>query len=313
MKGCAGTCLLWLGGWVAAAGAFYLYFRELAIFSPQIYWAAGAAGLCIVLIASYVYGIFKFRKERAMLLGAMIGQPLQDGTWVAVSGVIRSLNPLRTPLTGLPAVAYTYEIYRMVRSGKSTSKATYYEGKALASSTIATKQGTIRLLAVPTLDVKSENTTTSQGIAHAKEYIATTTFQTSKTPKDQRTGMEEESADDDGVFRVDKKMSDDEPEIEQCQLEEKHIKQGETICAFGLYSSQRGGLIPHPNWANQGRLMRGDAHTVAAQLRSSMIKYTIGIVVCASIAFGIVKLYQYHARSQAETVSLGSPRSARSG
>jgi hypothetical protein len=104
------------------------------------------------------------------------------------------------------------------------------------------------------------------------------------------------------MFRVDKKRSDDEVEIAQCQLEERHIKQGEMVCAFGLYSSARGGLIPHPNWAKQARLMRGDANTVAGQLRTRIIKYAFGVVICAGIAFGIVRLYEWHVRTHAATV-----------
>jgi hypothetical protein len=302
MKGCARTCLLWLAGWAAAGSAFYSYFRGLGVYEPQIWWASVAGGLAVAMTVSYVIGIITFVKERGMLLGAMVGRPANDGDWIAVSGNIRSLDPLRAPLTGVPSVAYQYEMYQMVSSGKSSSKQVYYEGKGLAPSTIATKQGAIRLLAVPTLDVPVEKTDPRAAIANAERYVSETTFETSKTPKDQRTNMEKESADDDGMFRVDKKRSDDEVEIAQCQLEERHIKQGEMVCAFGLYSSARGGLIPHPNWAKQARLMRGDANTVAGQLRTRIIKYAFGVVICAGIAFGIVRLYEWHVRTHAATV-----------
>ena len=101
--------------------------------------------------------------------------------------------------------------------------------------------------------------------------------------------------DDDGMFRVDKGgMADVEVDLADCTLSERHIKQGETVCAFGLYSAARGGLIPHPNWAKQARLMRGDVTAVAAQLRTRMIKYVFGIVIFGGAAFGIVKLYEHY-------------------
>jgi hypothetical protein len=289
MKGCARTCLLGLLFFLAASGAFYMYLRGFGEMEPQIWWASGGAGLCVSLAIGYALGIATISKERAMLLGAMVGHPPQDGNWVAVSGTIRSLNPLRTPITGIAAIAYSYEMYRMERSGKSTSKVTYYEGKALTPSTIASKQGAIRLLAVPTLDVPPENTQNAMAIANAKQYVDATTFEKSNT---QPFGTDKEAADDDGMYRVDKKNSDREIDVAECMLEERHIKQGEIVCAFGLYSSHRGGLIPHPNWSKPARIMRGDANAVADQLRTRMIKYSFGIVFFSAAAFGIVMLYQ---------------------
>lgn len=224
----------------------------------------------------------------------MTGHPPADGEWTAVSGTIHSMNPLRTPITSTTAVAYTYDVYRMERVGKSSNKVTYYEGKALAASSIASKQGTIRLLAVPTLDVPSA-TIEEDDLRNLEQYVRQTTFETKNTPKDQRSTMEEESTDDDGVFRVDKRPTLSEVELETCDLEEKHIRQGEMVCAFGLYSSQRGGLIPHPNWANQTRIMRGDASGVAAQLQKRINRYAIAIVCFLAAAWGIVALYQHHA------------------
>ncbi|MDP9190857.1 MAG: hypothetical protein M3P06_04045 [Acidobacteriota bacterium] len=302
MKGCARSCLLWLIGWAAAGGAFYFYLRQFGILEAELYWAAGGAGLCTALAVSYIIGIGGFAKERSMLLGAMTGQPPNDGEWVAVSGTIRSVNPLRTPITAMPAVAYEYDIYRIESSGgrnSSSSKQSYYQGKALAPSTITTRQGGVRLLAVPTLDVPNDDIMTEEGTINAVQYVSETRFQSFSMPKSERIGMEHEMTDDDGMFRVDKKIDKEPPvDIADCSLSERFIKQGETVCAFGLYSAARGGLIPHPNWAKQARLMRGDATAVAGQLRSRMIKYTIGILFFGGASFGIVKLYMHFARLQ---------------
>jgi hypothetical protein len=302
MKGCARSCLLSLIGWAAASGAFFYYLRQFGVHTPQLWWASAGAGLFSVFSISYAVAIVKFAKERSMLLGAMVGQPPIDGQWVAVSGTIRSIDPLRTPITGVPAVAYDYDIYRMETrsSGRSssTTKHSYYEGKALAPSTIATRQGAVRLLAVPTLDVPAEDIKTEAGTLNVKQYVSETTFQTYSTPKSAKVGMEQELTDDDGMFRIDKKgPSELDVDLADCTLSERHIKQGETVCAFGLYSAARGGLIPHPNWAKQARLMRGDATAVAGQLRTRMIKYVFGILIFGGAAFGVVKLYEHYART----------------
>lgn len=304
MSGCARTCILWLLGWAGAAAAFYVYLKRFGVLEPQLYMASIGAGLCVAVFVSYVVGVVIAARERSTLLGAVIGTPPQDGKWVAVSGHIRSNTPLRTPLSGQQAIAYEYKIYRMESAGKSGShEVRYYEGKALAPSTIATRQGSVRLLAVPTLDLASDEVDHPIAVANAQQYIRATTFQTSRTPKDQKIGVEHESTDDDGNFRVDKRPSDADVDLDDCHYDEKSIKQGEVVCAFGLYSQQRGGLIPHVNWAKQGRLMRGDANDVARQLRNRMIKYAIGIVIVAAIAYGIVWLYARFAPPAAATTA----------
>ncbi|HEX6641301.1 MAG TPA: hypothetical protein VF215_09315 [Thermoanaerobaculia bacterium] len=295
MKGCARSCLLWLGGWIIGAAAFYVYLQRFGVIVPGLWWAAAGAGLCTLASIAYLLAIGTSVKERAMLLGAIVGNRPKDGAWVAISGTIRSNEPLQTPITGATAVAYEYQISRDETSSTSNtrkSKAIHYEGKALAPSTITTRQGAFRLLAVPTLDVPREHPQTPDAFARAAKYVKTTAFQTSNTPKDERIGMEQEAADDDGFFRVDKHLSDGNVDVTTCRLEERHIKQGEMVCAFGLYSVARGGLIPHPNWSRTARLMRGDATTVSDQLGNRIIKYAIGAVIFAAAAFGITKLYE---------------------
>lgn len=308
MKGCARTCLLWLIGWAAASAAFFAYLGRFGVDNDAIPWAAVGAGFCLTIAVAYVIGIVSFAKERRMLLDAMVGRPPNDGEWVAVSGPIRSINPLHAPMTGVPVVAYTYEIYRMESSGKSSSRVTYYDGKGLAPSTIASKQGAIRLLSVPTLDVPAESTDTMAAMEKAAEYVKTTTFETRQMPKSERTSAEDEWTDDDGSFRVDKKQSGNDVNLEDCFLVEHHIKQGETVCAFGLYSAARGGLIPHENWAKQTRIMRGDATNVANQLRSRIIKYVIGIVFFAAASYGITLWYAHHMKGRSSTESTMSRR-----
>jgi hypothetical protein len=95
------------------------------------------------------------------------------------------------------------------------------------------------------------------------------------------------------VFRVDSKYYEERGvDIGDCQLVEHHIKQGETVCAFGLFSQERHGLIPHPNWAKQTKIMRGDATTVASQLRKRMIWYIVGFFCFSGAVYGIIKIYE---------------------
>lgn len=292
MKGCARTCLLQLLGWGAASAAFFFYLQPFGE-HEALPWVSIGAGLCVMLAIGYAWAIKDLVIERNMLLAAATGATPPDGRWVAVSGHIQSIHSLRGPLSGEDVVAYEYKVSRSERSGKSSSQVTYYEGKGLVPSTISTRSGTIRLLSVPTFDVDAAPLGRYvDTVERVREYVAATPFQSSNTPKDQRIGMEEESTDDDGNFRLDKRwFPDREVDLNGFQFEEKHIKQNEVVCAFGLYSQQRGGIVPYPNWAKQTRIMRGDADSGAKQIRTRIIKYIIGTIVFGAAAYAIVKIY----------------------
>jgi hypothetical protein len=295
MKGCARSCLFLLLGWSVAAYAFYSYFVSLRDFGAPMYWGSAAAALFVVASIGYALGIGTAYRERKMLLDAMAGTLPVDGQWAAVSGTIHSTRPLTAPLTGEKVVAYEYKIHRSERVGKTSSDIVYYDGKALAPSTIATRHGSVRLLSVPAFtDVEAESIPQSEAMQQAQAYVAATSFAIYDTAAKRRTGLEEEWTDDDGQYRKDRQHFTRETDLaDGFQFEEKHIREGEQVCAFGLYSRERGGLTPHPNWAKQTRLMRGDSSKVAAQLRRRMINYSIAAVVCSGLVYAIVRLYQY--------------------
>ncbi|HYK04787.1 MAG TPA: hypothetical protein VE974_23745 [Thermoanaerobaculia bacterium] len=295
MKGCARSCLLLLLGWSAAAYAFYRYFVSLRDFGAPMYWGSAFAGLFVVASIGYAAGIGTAYRERKMLLEAIAGTPPADGQWAGISGTIHSTTPLTAPISGERVVAYEYRIQRDEKFGKNRTQVVYYDGRALAPSTVATRQGSVRLLSVPAFtDIEAESIVQSTAVQRAKTFVSSTPFRIFDTATKRRTRIEEEWTDDDGQFRLDRQHFTRDVELSgDFHFEEKHIKQGEQVCVFGLYSRDRGGLIPHPNWAKQTRLMRGDASKVAAQLRRRMINYLIGAIVCGGLVYAIVRLYHY--------------------
>lgn len=297
MSGCGRTCTLWLLGWVAAAAGFYMYLRRFGVMEPELNFASGAAGLFAAIAGAYLLGSMSAARERAALLAAVTGEAPSDGAWAAVAGHIRASAPLRAPLSGEAVVMYEYKISKMMGSGKSRSEAIFYQGKALTPSTIATRQGTIRLLAVPTMDMPRAGLDSSVASANARRYVEATSFETTFTPKSEKITLDHEWTDDDGSFRVDKHPTavPEDLALADCDMEEKIVRQGEMVCVFGVYSQQRGGLIPHPNWAKHLRIMRGDAVDGARQLRNRIVKFAIGIVVFAAAAYGVTRLYESEA------------------
>ncbi|MEA2465633.1 MAG: hypothetical protein QOJ98_3380 [Acidobacteriota bacterium] len=301
MKGCARSCLLLLLGWGIAAYAFYRYFVGLRDFGAPMYWGSAVAGLLVVGAIGYAAGIGTAYRERKMLLEAMAGTPPADGRWAGISGTIHSTTPLTAPISGERVVAYEYRIHRDERVGKTMSEIVYYDGKALAPSTIATRQGSVRLLSLPAFtEFEAESIAQSEAARRAKSYVAGTPFTIYDTATKRRTRIEEEWTDDDGQYRHDRQHFTRETDLgDDFHFEEKHVKQGEQVCAFGLYSRERGGLIPHPNWAKQTRLVRGDVSKVAVQLRRRMINYCIAAIVCSVLVYAIVQLYHYKVATQA--------------
>lgn len=268
-RGCAIQLILW----AATAAAFFFYVRSLPIAIGLGLLGATAT----VLAGSAVKAI----RERRILLDGT----LRDGKWIAVAGNIRSHAPLRAPLSGVDVVAYEYRIERDQRVGKSSSLMTYFDGRALASSVIDTPAGHVRILSVPALEVAAADVGHTVAIANARDHIRRSEFVPRDTAAQRIEAMRREEADDDGVFRVDRKYSATEVDLaDGFRFEERHVRQGETVCAFGYYSRERGGLLRDPRWGTPVRISSGTADQAAAALASRIRRYSIGVLVLGSLA-----------------------------
>lgn len=286
MKGCARSCLTGVVGLVVAIAASLLLFRQFGPDRETTVPAAVAAGFLATLSISLLWSARGVLRDRGLIRGALAGQPPVDGKWAGFSGVIRSSSPITSPISGKSAVAFKYTISQRVGSGKSAHTIPHYEGTALAAPKISTSTGTFRLLAVPTFDLPTSDVETGDALRNAAAYIAATHFETKATPKQDRQTVEKEWTDDDGVFRRDRQGTDD-ADLALCRFDEQMIAQGEPVCVLGLYSQERGGIVPDPNWANQTRVIQGDGESGVAQLGTRARRYIIGALFCGAIAAGI--------------------------
>ena len=64
--------------------------------------------------------------------------------------------------------------------------------------------------------------------------------------------------------------------------------------AFGLFSEQRGGLVPHPNWSKETRLMKGEPEEVIRALRKRIIRYVIGGIIALGAGAGVLFAFISH-------------------
>lgn len=218
-----------------------------------------------------------------------------DGRQVGLMGTITTSSPLlRAPLSGSPCLAYKYSISMMDKTGKNHSIVTLVEGIAIVPSHIATPCGNFKLLAVPTFETGgllfSPDANVRETTLHnAAELLRTATFEPPGTIV--RGALEKQWTDDDGAYHRDQNHSAQSIPLDECRFQETIVRQGEQVYVHGLYSAQRGGLVPHANWSKPTRILTGDIDEVTRKLGRTMRNYLSGGVLLCGIAAGIVAYF----------------------
>ena len=295
VKGCARSLVLQLAGFLAIVGGVLLLLQLRYALPPgKTLGASLLAGLFGWVGWMLIVGIRQPARERSALRGCLAGTRPLDGKWVGVAGTIAASGELlRSPLTGVECLAYKYEIFRVQGSGKQRLKTSYFEGIALIPSVITTRAGAFRLLAVPTFDFGAEGVDPERAVFNWTEHVKTAAFE----PDSSRRTLEKQWTDDDGAYRCEKRNpSKAEVPFAECTFEEDLIRSGDRVYAVGLFSESRGGLIPHPNWAMQPRIMKGDPDSVLRQLKARIVRYLVGGILSLAAAAGIIAAFISNAR-----------------
>lgn len=79
-------------------------------------------------------------------------------------------------------------------------------------------------------------------------------------------------------------------------FQEDLVRSGDRVYAVGLFSESRGGLVPHPNWAKETRIMKGDPDSVLRQLKGRIVRYLMGGTLSLAAAAGILAAFLSNAR-----------------
>ena len=286
----AAFCLLPLVGGVAALIAFHEWFLSAGKEHPQIWVATNAASFCTILTLGLLYSVVVTWGERVKLRNSGRGRFPEDGKRIVVAGRIRSAAPLVSPISATSVVAYKYEMQRQARHGPLRD----YVGMALAASTLDTPAGPLRLLSLPDFDVP-KLTGGPETLRNAEAYVAATEFTRIQDPQEEGRTRAKRWADDDGVYRLDQRGTDN-PNLPGCVLNEWIIPQDATVCVFGRYDHARAGILPDRKAPNTMRIMLGDAGAVASTLASRIAQYTFSAVITAGIVVTICALYFANAR-----------------
>lgn len=295
MKGCARSLVLQLAGFLAILGGVLAFLQIRHGLAPgKVFGAALFAAVFAWIGLGFLVSIRKPVRERAALARCLAGRRPVDGTWTGIAGTIEPAGDLlRSPLTGTECLAYRYEIYLYVGQGRRRTRAVYFEGVALVPSVISTPAGSFRLLAVPEFDFGREDIEPKRALFNWSEHLKTASFE---TPEAARKTLAKQWTDDDGAYRSEKRYpTEGEVPLEECKFHEDLIRKGDQVYAVGRFSEARGGIVPHPNWANITRIMKGDPDSILRQIRARIVRYAIGGIVGLGVFALILAAFLSHA------------------
>ncbi len=290
--GCAKSLLMIAGLGAVWYALFHLWFPPQEAIAGSLVCGFGS-----LMIVGGIQGAFKAWRGASgmgedsfttdMRPGA--GAP-EDGKLITVVGRIRATGPaLRAPFSQRACLLYQYEVSRS-STGNSGDNPKAFAGFALTPSVIDGSNRSIKLLGFPELEgFDSETLDGEMELANARAYIAATPFEDMQgfAALGKVWGaVKERIADDDGSVRKDWQMVDKSYDISDSTLTEEIIVSGEQVCATGVYSAAKGGIVSDLSKA-LNKLVKGDAQQSAALLRSEGLGQGIASLVGGTV-FGLV-------------------------
>jgi hypothetical protein len=269
-------CLLWLLELAVLVGLYYFAFHG-RVTPPADWIGALAGGFFLLLSIGAFQNAFRAREKRARLERALAGAPFEGGKQVAAIGPITALGaPLESPFSHTPAVICSWDISHEGTSSSSSSAdhtVRDFAGFAMTPCVVNAPGGQARILAFATLEgFKEAPRTGPEAYANAASYLQSTPFepmgllQVFSQVKDLLT-------DDDGYIRKDWRMAGEgftlDPDVHT--LNEEVVKDGETVCALGLYSAEKGGLVQGFSKGGEGvTVLRGGVEAGKQRLKGNV-------------------------------------------
>jgi len=305
-------CLLWLLQLAVLVGLYYYAFHGR--FTPPADWIGALAGGFFLLLSIGAFqNAFRARKNRARLERALSGAPFEDGQQVAAIGPITAVGaPIESPFTRTPCVICSWDISHESRSTSSSSSDTTvrdFSGVTMTPCVVNAPGGTARILGFSTLEGFKQTLTGPEAFANAESYLRSTPFekigllQVYSQVKDILT-------DDDGYLRKDWRMADDDFVLDSGvhTLNEEVVKDGETVCALGFYSAEKGGLVQGIGKGGEGlTIMRGGVEAAQKRIKGNVAQNILAgiLVLLAShfFLFMILFLREPSVRAQKMEVS----------
>ena len=260
--------------------------------SPETILVAFIAAVPLWFGITYVWEVVRRIKTSAMIRRALSGEAPRDGQKIAAIGRITpNGEALVSPFSKTPCVIYDYKI----ATGFTSDDSNLYIGARQMPSSIQTRYGAIRLLAHPDLKLKEQTVPREIALPNAQEYIQSAQIRETGIGNITSSLKELMDAykDEDGSVRYDNTTLATTQSLDTAVFVEKLVRPGDEVCVIGLYSTQRGGIVPDLNspLINQTTLEPGGGDAPLSRARRGTIGYAIGaciflgIVAVAFVAF----------------------------
>jgi hypothetical protein len=251
--------------------------------------AAGvSSGFFLTFAAAFLWEVARRFQELRLLRASVAGVTPVDGARVAAYGTLVADGPLlEAPLSGTRAAIYKYEI--VVPHQKSSSTVAC-SGYGLTPCHITTASGSVRMLGYAEPAFLPAVLDGPETRARTQAYLASAPI----TPTGLGAAREflDTLLDDDGAIRSDTGSVPDVIGNPRLIFREHAVADGDTVCAFGKYSVERGGLVPDSAIADPFpiRLRRGEAAAIGRALALSALGYSVGAAAMAGLAVGAIWL-----------------------
>ena len=315
VRTCLGAIILFIGVY-----AVYTFILSKAFGAETALVVALVPTALMLLSIANLLGIWTDLMESSALKQSERLEVFQDGMRVAACGRIHPLNnqPVRSPLTRQPCVAYSYKV--VYRGQEFTT--TDYAGRRLIPSAVKTQNGDVRLLSWPGFrgfdqSAIDEVSPVEDAYKNIAEYICSTEFQITDTSGDKLRHramsvfrvLGEFLTDDDGDIRweaanregcglakITKESGRDIARFNPAytesianglhsrSIEEVCVRDGEEVCLIGIWSALKRGIVSDSAKGAMPVLIRGRKRDVERYLRFHMAKRLVWGVVLASIA-----------------------------
>ena len=234
-------CILSLVVWLALAAGYFLFFNSYFEWPGNVLAAFLGSLFGAVMLGAIGQIAWGWRDRRAFARAARLERP-EGGELAIVAGPIRPLGePLTSPFSGQPCVAYEYDIVERKRTGRRRNADQHdIVGFAMAACAIDTPDGNVRLLGFPLLDEFPRRESGDRATrGRAESYVASTSFEDMHGVGKLNlvAALDDALADADGVVRKDLRLTADPIPLDQRTLGERVVRVGEPVCAAGLYNS----------------------------------------------------------------------------
>ncbi|MFA6958727.1 MAG: hypothetical protein WC538_22895 [Thermoanaerobaculia bacterium] len=268
----------------AFGGAYYF------ILQSRVSQAAALVGALVLAIGMCVAVSLGWKaatsiSKRLQLERSLGGAPFVDGALAAAAGTIRPVDgTLLAPFTARPCVACEYRIEgsQSYQGPFTTSSG----GVALVPSVIESQSGNARLLAWPGLgNFAASACNEEQHRENARAFVAATTFELGPLSGG-FSKLDAPVADAEGRLKIDVATGNDATPDGK-RLTEKVVPAGARVCAVGIWSAARDGIVATQGSAVGVELFPGTPDTLLEGLTRRAIGSAAGAFAVAALVHAI--------------------------